>query len=257
MTDSPQPRTISFGSKGNRSRYGLDSPPPAAHVSYDPELVGKQYGWVKIISSEKRWSATYNRCHVLTQCQGCGAIQWTNLSNLQRGVSKGRQTCSQPRRIPKWLNRRLTAAKQRCENPEDPNYHRYGARGIRFDFPSVTEAGLYLIGLYGVPAREMELDRIDNNGNYAPGNIRLATRKENAANREVTVLSRFDQRLWPYAETVVRRKLAAGETREQIIQDAMQAVEGKRKCWRLISARLDFMTYEMPDDITVLPYRGA
>ena len=156
-----------------------------------------------------------------------------------------------------WLGKRLTAAKQRCENPEDPNYHRYGARGVRFDFPSVTDAGLYLIGLYGVPAKEMELDRIDNNGNYAPGNIRLATRKENAANREVTVLSRFDQRLWPYAETVVRRKLAAGETREQIIQDAMQAVEEKRKCWRLISARLDFMTYEMPDDITVLPYRGV
>lgn len=34
------------------------------------------------------------------------------------------------------------------------------------------------------------------------------------------------------------------------------AVAEKRKCWRLISARLDFMTYEMPEDIIVLPYRG-
>ena len=154
------------------------------------------------------------------------------------------------------LDRRLTAAKQRCENPKDRNYPRYGARGIRFDFPSVTEAGLYLIQTYGLPDREMELDRIDNNGNYAPGNIRFATRKENVANREITVLSEFDQQYWPYVETVVRKKLAAGMTRDEIIQDAELAVQMKRKRWRLISARLDFMTYEMPDRITVLPYRG-
>jgi hypothetical protein len=35
------------------------------------------------------------------------------------------------------------------------------------------------------------------------------------------------------------------------------AVREKRKNWRIISARLDFMTSEMPDDITVLPYRAA
>ncbi len=31
----------------------------------------------------------------------------------------------------------------------------------------------------------------------------------------------------------------------------------KRKNWKLIDARLDFMTYEMPAHIIVLPYRGG
>lgn len=257
MTDSLQLQTTSFSSKGNRSRYDLNTPPPAAHISYEPAQVGKRYGWVKIISPERRWSASWNHCQVLTECRGCGAIQWTALGNLRSGKSKGCQRCSQPRRVPRWLDRRLTAAKQRCTNPNDPNYARYGERGIRFDFPSVTEAGLYLIRTFGLPGREMEIDRIDNDGNYAPGNIRFATREQNIGNREITVLSRFDQKYWPYAETTTRRKLSEGLTREEIIQDAEIAVFERRKNWKGIQRRLKSMIYEMPADITVLPYRGG
>jgi len=44
-------------------------------------------------------------------------------------------------------------------------------------------------------------------------------------------------------------------SRGEILQDAETAVFEKRKNWKIISARLEFMTYEMPDDIIVLPYR--
>lgn len=44
MTDLQQHQTISYGLKGNRSQYHLEKPPPAAHVSYKQEMVGKQYG---------------------------------------------------------------------------------------------------------------------------------------------------------------------------------------------------------------------
>ena len=257
MKDSPQLQTISSGLKGNRSRYSLDSPPPAVHISYKPEMVGEQFGWVKIISPEKRWNEKQNHCYVLTQCMGCGAIQWQIRTNLTSGKSKGCQNCTQKRPIPSWLEKRLAAAKQRCENPHDAGYANYGARGIKFEFPSVIEAGLYLIRQYGHLERKMELDRIDNNGNYAPGNIRLVTRQENSANRRTTVLSRFEQKYWPYCQNVVVRKLSSGMSRDEIIQDAQTAVFEKRKNWRIISARLDFMIYEMPDDITVLPYRDT
>ena len=257
MMDSPLPQTTSSGSRGNRGRYDLTTPPPAAHVSYKPEMVGEQYGWVKIISPEKRWGKNWSKPYVLTQCQGCGSIQWQNLANLERGKSKGCQNCTQRRQIPRWLDRRLTAAKQRCENPNDKGYPNYGARGIKFDFPSVTEAGLYLIQEFGLPDRSMELDRIDDNGNYAPGNIRFTDRRVNQANRRITVLSRFDQMYWPYAETVIRRKLASGMSRDQIILDAVDAVIMQRKNWLGILERLESMTYEMPDDIIVLPYRAS
>ena len=49
------------------------------------------------------------------------------------------------------------------------------------------------------PDRIMEIDRIDTNGNYTPGNIRFATHQENQQNKLGTVLSRFEQRYCPYA----------------------------------------------------------
>lgn len=171
MKDSQQLPTTWSGCKGKRSQYSLESPPPAAHISYKPEMVGEQYGWVKIISPEKRWNEKQNHCYVLTQCQGCGSIQWTLRDALVSGKSKGCQHCSQARKIPLWLYKRLMAAKQRCENPKDASYRNYGARGIRFQFPSVLAAGLYLLEQYGLPDREYEIDRINNDGDYAPGNI--------------------------------------------------------------------------------------
>ena len=257
MKDLQQQKTTSSGLRGNRGRYTLESPPPAAHISYKPEMVGEQYGWVKIISPEKRWNKQMNHCYVLTRCTGCGAIQWQIRTNLTNGKSKGCQNCSKPRQIPLWLDRRLTAAKRRCENPKDPAYHHYGGRGIRFDFPSVTEAGLYLISKFGIPDRTMELDRIDTNGDYAPGNLRFADHRTNCVNQRRSVLNKFEQEYWPYARNVVVRKLSQGLTRDQIIRDAETAVFEKRKNWRIIAARLDFMTYEMPEDIIVLPYRES
>lgn len=185
MADWRRQRTTSFGprSMGHISQYNSETPPPAEHVSCNPGQVGKQYGWVKIISPERRYTKGWSECFVLTECTGCGRQSWTRLANLMQGKSKGCQSCSQRRAVPLWLDRRLTAAKQRCENPKDPQYKNYGARGIRFEFPSVTDAALYMIETYGSPTRALEIDRIDNDGNYAPGNLRWATRSEQNANK--------------------------------------------------------------------------
>ena len=256
MKGLEQRPTISFGLKGRRSRYSLETPPPAAHISYKPEMVGKQYGWVKIISPEKRWGQNWHHCQVLTECTGCGSTQWQNLQSIVSGKSKGCQRCSQKRQVPIWLQKRLTAAKCRCENPNDKGYSKYGARGIQFNFPSVLQAGMWILKNCPNVKRELELDRIDNNGNYEPGNLRFVPRELNQANRRRTVIPFFSQTEWPYGRTVVSRMLSMGMTREEILLSAEEAVEKRRMNWRIISARLDFMTYEMQAPGTVTPYRG-
>jgi hypothetical protein len=74
-------------------------------------------------------------------------------------------------------------AKNRCENP-DPDrkeFKNYGARGIRFLFTSFDQFYTEL----GPRPEGTTLDRIDNDGNYEPGNVRWATRDEQEQNKRV------------------------------------------------------------------------
>ncbi len=74
--------------------------------------------------------------------------------------------------------------KHRCNNPENIYYKNYGGRGIKCLFKSSNEFVDYVINKLHADARGLDIDRIDNNGNYEPGNIRFVTRKENCKNRK-------------------------------------------------------------------------
>jgi hypothetical protein len=70
-------------------------------------------------------------------------------------------------------------ARKRCTNPNVKAYKGYGARGIRFLFTSFEQFFEHI----GPRPAGMSLDRIDNDGNYEPGNVRWATKAEQRANQ--------------------------------------------------------------------------
>jgi hypothetical protein len=73
------------------------------------------------------------------------------------------------------------AMRQRCINPKYSNYRHYGARGItvctRWD-----ESFSAFIEDMGLQPPGLQIDRIDNAGNYEPGNCRWTTPAENNRN---------------------------------------------------------------------------
>lgn len=72
--------------------------------------------------------------------------------------------------------------KHRCTNPKSQAWHNYGGRGITVCDEWQKSFTAFFEHIGARPGRGWSVDRIDNNGNYEPGNVRWATAKMQANN---------------------------------------------------------------------------
>ena len=79
----------------------------------------------------------------------------------------------------------LRGAIRRCYNPNNHKYKNYGARGITVSERYRGSDGVdNLIQDIGTkPGPEFSIDRIDNDGNYCPGNLQWSTPKQQASHK--------------------------------------------------------------------------
>lgn len=75
------------------------------------------------------------------------------------------------------------AMKSRCNNPNNKRYATYGGRGIAVEFKSFDE---FFSEVGPRPSPKHTIDRIDNDGNYAKGNVKWSTSLEQCRNRRNT-----------------------------------------------------------------------
>ncbi len=72
--------------------------------------------------------------------------------------------------------------KRRCLDPTHWNYPKYGARGITIHQPWIVSFDAFAELMGERPSPRHSLDRIDNDGNYEPGNVKWSSREEQMNN---------------------------------------------------------------------------
>lgn len=87
--------------------------------------------------------------------------------------------------------RTWSSMKMRCLNPKAIDYLRYGGRGI-----SICDRWLHsfenFLADMGERPQGMQLDRINNDGDYEPTNCRWISKRQNACNRKSSVFIVID-----------------------------------------------------------------
>ena len=131
-----------------------------------------------------------------TQCKECKALyarEYRKTAPGQEHESRyqqdyrenNRDKCNQQKReyyatINGCLRQGFSSMNQRCNNPNRRGYKWYGGRGIENKFRSADEFIDYVTNELRVDPRGKQIHRINNDGNYAKGNIEFLTPKEHA-----------------------------------------------------------------------------
>lgn len=92
--------------------------------------------------------------------------------------------------------------KERCTNKNAKEYHNYGGRGISVHHEWADDFESFRTGVGPRPTKKHSLDRINNDGNYEPGNVRWATRKVQQNNRRDSVILTWNGETKPIMDWV-------------------------------------------------------
>lgn len=118
-----------------------------------------------------------------------------------------------------------THIKSRCLNPKVPEFKHYGGRGISMCERWRCSFEAFLADMGPRPSATHSIDRIDNCGNYEPGNCRWATQKEQAnntrANRKVLV-DNETKNMTQWADSIgVRREVIFKRLKRGVVGDRL------------------------------------
>lgn len=161
------------------------------------DLSGQTFGRLSVIRMDHKdkFGQPMWRC----QCE-CGVMTTVQRSNLRSGATvscgcffreqkqewcrklgKAQRTHGETSGTPEY--RAWASMKRRCFNPNVWNYKNYGGRGITVCPQWIGSFETFLADVGRKPSPKHVLDKINNDGNYEPSNVRWATMSESNKNR--------------------------------------------------------------------------
>lgn len=152
-------------------------------------VIGRPFN-VRVGTAQKRMQHAVCRCEcgavIVARCSilkigrlySCGCYHSDELRerNTKHGLAP---RSKEPKPYDTWIHIR-----ERCYDPRHKSYKHYGGRGIEVcdEWRDTPEAFCKWAEENGW-SPDLTIDRIDNEGNYEPGNCRFVTQAENNRNR--------------------------------------------------------------------------
>lgn len=153
------------------------------------DLTGRTFGRLTVLKETSYQSRTRTR-YWLCECE-CGRAKEVTGAGLLSGDTQSCGCLSLEKLRDRSTTHGLSHSREhliwrsmltRCYNPCSKSWKWYGGRGICVYGPWRKSFERFYHAVGNIPIG-YSLDRIDNNGHYEPGNIRLATASEQAFNR--------------------------------------------------------------------------
>ena len=151
-----------------------------------------------------------------TFCPGCMVKHGnrTERTQEQRDAIGARTRTHGLRQTPEYLV--WNAMRSRCNNPNVESYARYGAIGVRVCDAWNASFEAFIRDVGRRPSPKHSLDRLENSGNYEPGNVEWRTAKQQARNRRSTFMVQTPTGLRALADLAEEAGLPVALVRERI-----------------------------------------
>jgi len=199
------------------------------------DLTGQKFGCLTVVErAETKNKRAFWKCrcdcgnepivqagHLVSgHTQSCGCLK--NKKSMERRLTHGMARTH--------LYQVWNGIKNRCFNTKVKSYSSYGGRGITIypewkdNFQAFYD---YVSKLEHFGEEGYSLDRINNDGNYEPNNLRWADRQEQCRNRRTNIIVEYNGVMMTLVEAselsgisyaTLRRRYNVGDTRENFFR---------------------------------------